>query len=520
MSRDPSEPVPRVGAGPVVRRCLAEALDRFEPCARRPQGYRYRALSLVLAFAIFVATVGSAVWLGDQVSQSGSVMTRFVSRIQAALVAQALYPPSGRERILVVLFDDEYLHLQGQSWPVSYQDHADLIERLAMDPERKPASIFWDVTFAQARRDPTLPALGQAACDASLGQGVPVFLAALAGRNGLSQREELEALNRAKGGRCFTNVVVDVRADPLDGIAWTYPVERALALAAGAPPVRHPSAAVAVYEKTAGRALADRDTPIAIDWGLVHPAGAGFPVAQAYCEAGAYDAKRYMPAVLRWLLSTLGLIDAPRPICPYHETVSAARVIDMDPDALADLVRGRHVMVGGFVNGYNDFVVSPIHGHIPGVYYHAMALDNLLVHGDGYKRHADWGAPTRALAWAALVTAALIFAVHVKVMPRARRWLALDAKERAADAAPCGASGLGQRLRYGLWSALFWAGKLVLQLLVALALLSAFYVFFEIGLVALTELVGMVLVVEGVGLMALIRWFFLGPAREANSPPR
>jgi uncharacterized membrane protein len=42
------------------------------------------------------------------------------------------------------------------------------------------------------------------------------------------------------------------------------------------------------------------------------------------------------------------------------------------------------VLVGGAVSGISDWHQSPVHGQVPGVILHAMALDNLLSLGDRY----------------------------------------------------------------------------------------------------------------------------------------
>jgi len=487
-----------------ARQCLAEAIDCFEPPERHGVGSRrrFRLLAPTLAFVFFVLIAGSAVWLGDQISQAGSVMSRFVARLHATQVAQALYPGAARERILVVLIDDEYLQALGQAWPIGYQDHADFVDRLTQDPRRLPASLFWDVTFSQARREPGVGALAEAWCRASEQAGVPVYVAALATEGRLRQRPELEAHNAAHGGRCFRNVAVDLVPDPLDGIAWTYPVQDA----GGAT-----TAAVAIHERAAGTRLADRTTPIALDWGLLQPPGTSFPASLAYCAPGVADWSRYLPRELRWVLVTLRLAEPQPELCPYHETISAARLADLDDDELAQRVAGRHVMVGGFVPGQNDFVTTPVHGLVPGVYYHAMALDNLLSYGQHYRRHVEWSAPNASLLAAALAAAMLIFVMHTQLAPRMRSVMRLQARRQAADEAPAGAAGLGRRVVYAAGAALFWAARLAAQLLLALALLAFFHALFDIGLVAVTELVTMVLVIEGIGLLALTRWLFLGP---------
>lgn len=45
---------------------------------------------------------------------------------------------------------------------------------------------------------------------------------------------------------------------------------------------------------------------------------------------------------------------------------------------------GAHVFYGADYIALGDKVFSPVHGNIPGIFYHAMAFENLLEFGDGY----------------------------------------------------------------------------------------------------------------------------------------
>jgi CHASE2 domain len=50
----------------------------------------------------------------------------------------------------------------------------------------------------------------------------------------------------------------------------------------------------------------------------------------------------------------------------------------------ASLIAKRFIFVGTRLAGLNDQVFSPIHGYLPGVYKHAMAMDNLISYGANY----------------------------------------------------------------------------------------------------------------------------------------
>ncbi len=72
--------------------------------------------------------------------------------------------------------------------------------------------------------------------------------------------------------------------------------------------------------------------------------------------------------------------------CPAVPVIRADALLDGDPAALRSLLAGKAVFLGANVSGIPDWVTSPVHGRIPGVVLHAMALDNLLVDGRSYLR--------------------------------------------------------------------------------------------------------------------------------------
>ena len=77
-----------------------------------------------------------------------------------------------------------------------------------------------------------------------------------------------------------------------------------------------------------------------------------------------------------------------RKTCFHLRTLSAAALIEpsvMDPEhKINTALKGRIVLVGYYLQGSTDRISSPIHGQLPGVFAHAMALDNLINYKDGY----------------------------------------------------------------------------------------------------------------------------------------
>lgn len=88
-----------------------------------------------------------------------------------------------------------------------------------------------------------------------------------------------------------------------------------------------------------------------------------------------------------------GPADGARQECPYTLSLGYDRLVSTDGLQQADIDRvlaGKLVMVGGQFRSSNDWVESPVQGQVPGVHYHAMALDNLVEFGRDYRRNVNF----------------------------------------------------------------------------------------------------------------------------------
>jgi CHASE2 domain-containing sensor protein len=105
--------------------------------------------------------------------------------------------------------------------------------------------------------------------------------------------------------------------------------------------------------------------------------------------------------------------------CPYTESLGYDRLVSgegLQAGDLKQLLAGKLVMVGGQFHASNDWVESPVHGQVPGVQYHAMALDNLVEDSAEYRRNASMFLDSDLLK--ALLIAALAFCDVMAVMAR------------------------------------------------------------------------------------------------------
>jgi CHASE2 domain-containing sensor protein len=479
---------------------------------------RCRLLKIFLRFVLLVIVSFSMLWLGDKINAQGMAVTRFMARAQAPLTAQIAYPATGRDQISVVMYDGQFLQSQGAAWPISYQQHADWIGRLVEAPGPKPKALLIDITFTQERDDASLRALREKLCEVRKVHGVPIFLAALphpsTGR--LSVRKDLGGSAGVDGDSCFTLVGVDYLPDGLDGVAWSYQLHRHFngtswvhgkpADDSAGPTYR--SAALAMAEDAVGLKDIGEGEPMALVWGHASARQADRPQLLQDCRSGEWSWFRLIPHPLRqWW-------DAPEQaaLCPYHRTLSFAQVGEMDDSKLADFVGGKYVFVGANVPGHNDFAFSPVHGLIPGVHMHAMALDNFLTYGRDYKVNAEWALPPpNQLLQPGLLAIAIVFFVHL-VWTAARACLARRRKRRTGYQTPKHFWG---RVVEAMLIGVGWAVRITLQSIAAILLIALLQKWSRIGMLPVVELVGMTLLAEGLGYMAKIKWLVSGSSDKS-----
>lgn len=456
------------------------------------------------SFTVLAALSSVLLCVGDSINAPGVAVTRFLAREQAPLVGQR-YPTGGRDRITVVAYDQAFLERSGSGWPISYGTHAQWLLRLADDPATRPRAVMLDINLVQKRNDPTLPQLQQALCTLSIKHRVPVYLAGMhsAVDGLLHTRPGLEE-HDGQGRRCFTLVGVNHWADPLDGQAWTYPVSTYLAKDGwdnGPAPegqVSYRSASIVMAQEVEGLDLGPEVAPMALVWGTQSAASTTRSDRLYDCDPQPSVWLGLLPALVR--PQTAGA--AQKPPCPPQATLAMSSVMEMEPQELAPLIKDKYVFVGAFFDGSNDFVSSPVHGLLPGVYLHAMALDNLLVFKGNYKLATDWSKPGAEMLLAGLLGIAAVFAVRAGwalVAGHVIDWWSRFCKPRGAVAWRIAAAASARITA--------WLLLLLLQAAVAMLLIAALQQAFRIGMLPVTELVTMTLLAEGLGLMSKLAEF-------------
>lgn len=348
-------------------------------------------------------------WLSN-FFDSDEILKRLAARSFAPLLTQD-YGTQGQARIAVVTIDDGDLDEYGLTWPVPLDFHQRLIGRIA---SHQPRAVFLDVVFLDDRPQPQVERLREAVC-AAAANGVPFYYATYQ-RVDLSSNVEL-MLSTARtptGERCAQPVRAPVEVDRLDQHQWVYPLNPASGPAAHDRARRAPSVALTLHcLHDPQNCPRDTSEPMALLWPtaaaasnleiMVRPRmdGKGYdPICRGewhWSEAVPFNglARR----VWHWVWAQE--YQKPAPLCPYNQVVpaSAFKGIGFTAEELDQALRERFVLIGVDLIAINDHVLSPVHGRLPGVHAHAVALDNLITLNGRYMGGGGFEWPWDGWTW-------------------------------------------------------------------------------------------------------------------------
>lgn len=466
--------------------------------------------SLTISFVVMSLVSFAMLWVGDKVNKKNLAVTRYMATSQAPLTGK-FYANVGQKQVTVLTYDQQFLRETGSSWPISYGQHADWILRLVEDENIRPKAIFLDVTFTQKRDDPSVDQLLSGLCKAQKEFGVDIYLAALASpKDGqLHVRSDLE---QGVGEGCFKLVSVNYAPDPVDRLSWDYPMHShvgANGWVANLPTNDAPvlkSAALAIANGSAGLLAPKDDDSLALVWGVLNEQPVeNKPDLFGYCRYGDMSMFRLLPGVIRGVFNG----EESRPICPYNLTYSVAQLATLPEQQLSDALKDRFILIGAVVPGQNDLVDSPVHGTIPGVFLHAMALDNLLTFGNSFKRSTNWGfPPSLELLTAGLLSVFVVLVVHV--IWRSLIHLLFKKSDEANDSA-FEKLEVHQRIVYLIPEVLNWLARIGIQTTITMFCVVWLQKYFSIGMLPVVELVGMTILAEMFGYASKVESFFKPP---------
>ena len=297
------------------------------------------------------------------------------SRLLNQLQANTYGDTGARQQIVVVIIDDAFLRERESHWPLPYTEQSKLFRQLlAYRPAAVMVDLMYSYDHSRGRNGDSTRILSNV-FERYRAAGVPLYLA----NSGNTESNTLPT---------FTKVSEPALVS-WSGYGDQYP------LAAETANGWMDSAAFALYRTYCERhaceplpataQLAGQQPPIALQWG-------GDP-AQQQAQVSDISQCASAPGFWRRVLSQLAQavfwrVSTPTEArCPYHLTITAsalATTVSEERDLLRELLEDRLVMVGASIGSAEDLVSSPVHGKLPGVYAHAMALDNLIEYGQDY----------------------------------------------------------------------------------------------------------------------------------------
>lgn len=382
------------------RRAVKDYLASFrDPRLRAIPGTLLAWATVSRMLVIFVALVVPA-WvlqIVDPFGLSGAVEGHSQTIFQKATAP--FYPNTAQSQIAVVLIDQPALARRGESWPPRYLYYEEVIRRVA---KQGPSAIFLDVLLEDRRPyDDSLPLALAALEDTLASTGVPLYLAtlddgqrnlfaqvpgtqlAMAGWSGLNGDYPLLVGEDNRYGRMASAGHGQCSADS------------------------PPTAAFALYRQLCeqgvqqgcpegvARGEVERFcSPMVVQWGynVAPEVRARDLLSASQCKAPDQSVGgRFLSSMqILWssLLTSFHAETAAlgQQTCPYTLTV---REEDLSSARSRGLLKDRVVLIGTSLAGIHDLVESPVHGQLPGVYLHAMALDNLLTWHDRYFTRGD-----------------------------------------------------------------------------------------------------------------------------------
>ncbi|NIE75788.1 CHASE2 domain-containing protein [Pantoea sp. Ap-967] len=320
-------------------------------------------------------------------SSTDDASSRWLNRLMASW-----YADDGQRQVVVVLIDDDYLKRHDASWPLPYSEQSKLFKRLLA---YKPGAVFIDLLYSHdhSREVPGQPPRMESQVLANVferyrQQGIPLVVA-----NSGANRDTYRAVNTLpRLAQASTPGLVD-----WSGFGNQYP----LAVASEIGPLETPAMALyrqycrqhACAQLPADAQSAARLPAMTVQWG-VHRS----PLQAQVSDLGDCNVPGLLDQLLQAVFWKLG--NSAQSNCAYSLTLSAQDLEVTAPEDQAlirKLLQGKLVLVGARIAGTGDVTLSPLHGKLPGVYLHAMALDNLIDWGLDYYRAtpslADLGLP-------------------------------------------------------------------------------------------------------------------------------
>ena len=297
-----------------------------------------------------------------------------------------MYPTTAQQQIAVILLDDAFVRHYAERYPVDYSSLNQLLLRIS---QFQPKAVFFDI-LQYYKTSEHLNFWTRRLAKSQ--QKFPVFMASIPQVDSSDYFANQSTLRKnLRASSQFTAV-------GWEGYQHYYPLK----LTIGGE--QYQSAAMDLYQawclSEAQRCPYQEtefsngdlfDDVMIVQWGS-NPAEN--QQDYVYLEAGQHCQDS---ATSRWRLLLEGISSrfhsglsggevekSSSYPCPQVLTVSATKLFQEDNKQALEVLKDRVILVGYGLESSADLVVSPVNGALPGVFFHAVALDNLINFGDNY----------------------------------------------------------------------------------------------------------------------------------------
>ena len=284
---------------------------------------------------------------------------RYSQDIFNRCMSSMIYPTKARDEITVLLLTDETVDRFNQGkWPLAYDFHGRVLNQLL---NYSPKAVFIDMMWLNMEK-PGVNYLLRV-LERYKQQNIQIFIVAESEEIFFASWPELQGL--------VIPVSAQIALDKADFISRLYPVNNGNLDSAAFSIAKNLNIISGGLDSTRSMdifwsSVANPDN----DW-INPPENKSKKSLYSSISSGIWDVNENNP-----YHRTLFVRDLLTPVHTSDDTIwSQAESI------LTDKI----IFYGANVTGVQDFVFTPNKDILPGVYYHAMAFDNLLTWGDSYK---------------------------------------------------------------------------------------------------------------------------------------
>jgi CHASE2 domain-containing sensor protein/predicted enzyme related to lactoylglutathione lyase len=312
-------------------------------------------------------------------------------------IAAPYYLSDAQQDIVIVLINQSSINelyerqvIQANEWPIRYRDHAYLLSRIL---KYSPRAVFVDIYFKQERStDDSFDQFMRLAGRMSKKYESPLLFA------GGYHDEQYTGVQRKLDelGELVVNGWQDYgQAYPLNDQGRLTAAYRLYQLAC-----LHDSSLSSCQQPLINSTDIEDGDAVSVRWGS-RPGPVLFPeFSRSVCADRSGSVievgRQLLYGFIEGLVSYDDLADPVNAQCAYHPVIYGDELVYIDKSGtdeqklrLAAALKNKVVMYALSLEGLHDTIHSPVHGQLPGVFFHAMALDNLMHYGTDFVQAAN-----------------------------------------------------------------------------------------------------------------------------------